>query len=74
MSFYQILLNFILKALISLENNAESAFLELNKAVQGPLRCFGVDGKSLSAWQYFVYGVSGRSMSQMHSFVMSSVI
>ncbi len=49
-----------MKALISLENDAERVFLELNKSVRGPLHCFGVDGKSLSAWQYFVYGVSGR--------------
>ncbi|MCX5937342.1 MAG: hypothetical protein NTW02_03850 [Cyanobium sp. LacPavin_0920_WC12_MAG_62_9] len=49
-----------MKALISLEHDAEHTFLDLNKVVSGPLVLFGVDGKSLSAWQYFVYGVSGR--------------
>lgn len=49
-----------MKALISLGPDAERDFLEFNRAVSGPLESFGVDGKRLTAWQYFVYGVSGR--------------
>ena len=49
-----------MKALIALEERAEERFLELNANVDGPLDCFGVDGKQLSAWSYFVTGVSGR--------------
>jgi glycosyl transferase family 25 len=49
-----------MKALISLAHDAEQIFRDLNRAVSGPLTLFGVDGKNLSAWQYFVYGVSGR--------------
>ena len=49
-----------MKALIALEERAEERFLELNTTVDGPLSCFGVDGKQLSAWSYFVKGVSGR--------------
>ena len=49
-----------MKALIALEECAEERFLELNATVEGPLACFGVDGKQLSAWSYFVKGVSGR--------------
>ena len=39
-----------MKALIALEERAEERFLELNANVDGPLDCFGVDGKQLSAW------------------------
>lgn len=49
-----------MKALIALEDHAVERFLEFNATVQEPLLCFGVDGKALSAWSYFVRGVSGR--------------
>jgi len=49
-----------MKALIALEDHAMERFLEFNTTVQAPLLCFGVDGKALSAWSYFVRGVSGR--------------
>jgi len=49
-----------MKALIALEDRAVERFLDFNAVVQEPLHCFGVDGRELSAWSYFVRGVSGR--------------